>query len=160
LDPNCAAHGLTAFGDSIRDAAMEAVTKHVQRRMAARPAPEPRAAASSEMPSFFRQIEVRQSADAELPTFIVPTQLESLLLELYKLPSGVKYDPMQYYTTGAGAKYGPIAEFAIEMFIVSAGEAPCERLFSTAGYFDSARRQFKPYTLSMLTLCKHYKPVQ
>ena len=88
--------------------------------------------------------------------FVVPTQLDSLLLELYKLPSGVQYSPMEYYTT----KYGPIAEFAVEMFIVSAGEAPCERLFSTAGYFDSARRQFKPHTLSMLTLCKHYKPAE
>ena len=75
-------------------------------------------------------------------------------------PAPTYVDPIQFYRTGAGAKYSGLASIALEIFTIASGEAACERLFSRAGYFDADRRAFVPKTLTMLTMCKYYPEVK
>jgi hypothetical protein len=63
---------------------------------------------------------------------------------------------VKFYLSGPGSMYEPIAKLALQVFTISASEAPCERMFSAAGYFDAARRAFAPQTLAKLTLCKFH----
>ena len=142
---------LEKYDAVLRIKAMESVRKLVESRIEAQPRSEA-TAASSNQTSDFCQTPKMHHGSASPAVFNVTNELEKLVIELFELPAtDDKIDPIAFYTSGAGKKYGPIAQVALDMFTVSAGEAPCERMFSIAGYFDAARRQFAPRTLSMLT---------
>ena len=66
----------------------------------------------------------------------------------------VDHDPIAWYLTGPGAAFPTARAVALAVLTVPAGEASSERVFSAAGWFDSARRKFAPRTLSAMTFLK------
>ena len=91
-------------------------------------------------------------------------ELASLTTKLWQaseaISKGAVIDPIAFYVTGDASKLTAARSLALHLFTIPAGEASSERVFSAAGWFDSARRRFAPKTLSALTYCRFNRAAQ
>lgn len=84
----------------------------------------------------------------------VQFELNTLLARTWAVPN-VRVDPVEFYLRDEIQKEFPTASHvALSVFVVPAGEAQCERVFSISGFFNNSRRRFAPQTLSKLTFCR------
>ena len=171
LDPNCGVGGLEKIDAALAQRALDATYALVQKRgdsvVASRTQQQqqqqqPAGAPASTM--LAQLIARTQSSASSTPTFNARHEVDTLLAEMHRrssdLARNTHVDPVRFYTGDIAGTWPVVAEFALNMFTISAGEASCERMFSAAGYFDASRRDFAPKTLSMLTLCKYRHLVQ
>lgn len=84
----------------------------------------------------------------------VQHELNTLLARTWRVPT-VRVDPVEFYLRDEIQKSFPTAtHVALSVFVVPAGEAQCERVFSISGFFNNSRRRFAPQTLAKLTFCR------